>query len=49
MVSGPKGFYAKIPGLEGGLKALTRFVPLGIGDVVERDGELFVRGRQAED
>lgn len=48
MVSGPKGFYAKIPGLEGGLKALTRFVPLGVGEVVERDGELFVRGGQAE-
>ena len=47
MVSGPQGFYDKIPGLEGGLKALTRFLPLGTGEVVERDGELFVRRRQA--
>ena len=49
MVSGPKGFYDKIPGLEGGLKALTRFLPLGVGEVVERDGELFVRGRRSDD
>jgi nitrite reductase/ring-hydroxylating ferredoxin subunit len=48
MVSGPKGFYARVPGLEGGLKALTRFLPLGVGEVVERDGELFARTRDAE-
>ncbi|HSM02298.1 MAG TPA: Rieske 2Fe-2S domain-containing protein [Acidimicrobiia bacterium] len=45
MVSGPEGFYDKIPGLEGGLKALTRFLPLGVGEVVERDGDLFVTRR----
>ena len=48
MVSGPQGFYDRIPGLEGGLKALTRFLPLGVGEVVERDGELFVRGSDAD-
>jgi nitrite reductase/ring-hydroxylating ferredoxin subunit len=45
MVTGPQGFYDKIPGLEGGLKALTSFLPLGKGEVLERDGELFVRRR----
>jgi len=42
MVSGPQGIYDKIPGLEAGLKAMTTVLPLGVGEVIERDGELFV-------
>jgi nitrite reductase/ring-hydroxylating ferredoxin subunit len=48
MVSGPQGFYDKIPGLEGGLKALTHFLPLGVGEVIERDGQLSVRRAEAD-
>lgn len=43
MVSGPQGFYGRIPGLADALKALTRVLPLGRGEVVERAGRLFVR------
>ncbi len=42
MVSGPQGFYAKIPGLGTALKALTLVLPLGRGRVVERDNTLYV-------
>lgn len=42
MVSGPQGFYAKIPGLGTALKALTLVLPLGRGRVVERDSTLYV-------
>lgn len=42
MVSGPKGIYAKIPGLQTALKALTAILPLGRGKVVERDGTVYV-------
>lgn len=43
MVRGPQGAFAKVPGLSAGFKALTRVVPLGRGEVVERDGILYVR------
>jgi nitrite reductase/ring-hydroxylating ferredoxin subunit len=43
MVRGPQGVFAKIPGLGAGFKALTRVVPLGRGEVIERDGILYVR------
>jgi nitrite reductase/ring-hydroxylating ferredoxin subunit len=43
MVRGPQGIFAKIPGLGQAFKLLTRVVPLGRGEVVERDGTLFVR------
>lgn len=43
MVRGPRGVYAKIPGLDAFYKALTRVFPLGRGTVVERDGILYVR------
>jgi len=46
MVRGPQGVFARIPGLGTAYKALTRVVPLGRGDVVERDGTLYVRGRR---
>ena len=42
MVSGPKGIYAKIPGLQTALKAFTAILPLGRGKVVERDGTVYV-------
>ncbi|MBT8249722.1 MAG: Rieske 2Fe-2S domain-containing protein [Acidimicrobiia bacterium] len=42
MVLGPQGIFAKVPGLDAAFKALTLIVPLGRGDVVERDGEIYV-------
>lgn len=42
MVSGPRGFYARIPGLGLALKTLTAVLPLGRGRLTERDGTLFV-------
>lgn len=42
MVRGPQGVFAKIPGLGIAFKALTLVLPLGRGEVVERDGKLFV-------
>src|SRR4029077_4083937 len=43
MVLGPQGIFAKIPGLGAMTKALTRVLPLGRGEVIERDGTLYVR------
>jgi nitrite reductase/ring-hydroxylating ferredoxin subunit len=43
MVRGPQGIFAKIPGLDSAYKALTRVLPLGRGEVVVRDGTVFVR------
>jgi nitrite reductase/ring-hydroxylating ferredoxin subunit len=43
MVRGPQGIFAKIPGLGPAYKALTRVLPLGRGQIVERDGTLYVR------
>lgn len=42
MVSGPQGVFARIPGFGALNKALTHFLPLRRGTVVERDGDLFV-------
>jgi nitrite reductase/ring-hydroxylating ferredoxin subunit len=42
MVLGPQGIFARVPGLDAAFKALTIVLPLGRGDVVERDGTLFV-------
>lgn len=42
MVRGPQGIFAKIPGLQSALKALTVVLPLGRGQVVERDDTLYV-------
>jgi 3-phenylpropionate/trans-cinnamate dioxygenase ferredoxin component len=44
MVRGPQGVFAKIPGLDAFFKGLTRVVPLGRAEVVERDGVLYVEG-----
>ena len=43
MTRGPQGPFARVPGLEEVFKALTRVLPLGRGEVTERDGTLFVR------
>jgi hypothetical protein len=43
MKRGPQGFFAKIPGLDAGYRRLTRVLPLGRGELVEREGTLFVR------
>ena len=43
MIRGPQGVFAKIPGLDAGYRLLTRVLPLGRGELVERDGTVFVR------
>jgi nitrite reductase/ring-hydroxylating ferredoxin subunit len=43
MIRGPQGLFAKIPGVDAGYRLLTTVLPLGRGDVVEREGALFVR------
>lgn len=43
MTRGPQGVFAKIPGLDVTYRLLTRVLPLGRGEVAERDGVLFVR------
>lgn len=48
MVRGPQGIYAKIPGLGAAFKLLTKIIPLGRGDVYERDGDIFVRDGSAK-
>jgi nitrite reductase/ring-hydroxylating ferredoxin subunit len=42
MVRGPQGIYAKIPGLSGGFKALTRLIPLKRGKVEQRGSDLHI-------
>lgn len=43
MTKGPQGFFAKVPGLDAGYRLLTRVLPLGRGEVTEREGTVFVR------
>jgi hypothetical protein len=43
MTRGPQGVFAKIPGMDAAYRLLTRALPLGRGEVVERDGTVFVR------
>ena len=43
MLRGPQGVFAKVPGLGAAYQTLTRVLPLRRGQVVERDGRLFVR------
>jgi 3-phenylpropionate/trans-cinnamate dioxygenase ferredoxin component len=45
MTRGPQGLFAKIPGLDAGYRLLTTVLPLGRGDVVQREGVVFVRRR----
>ena len=43
MVVGPQGRYAKVPGLDGAFIQLTKLWPLRRAEVVERDGNVYVR------
>jgi nitrite reductase/ring-hydroxylating ferredoxin subunit len=43
MLRGPQGGFAKVPGLGAFYGALTRVLPLRRGQVLERNGCLFVR------
>jgi hypothetical protein len=43
MVKGPQGVFAKIPGLGALFKGLTKVLPLGLGTVEERNGDVYVR------
>ena len=43
MVRGPQGLFAKIPGVDAGYRLLTTVLPLGVGEVVVREGTVFVR------
>jgi len=43
MTRGPRGIYAKVPGLGTFYKALTAAWPLGRGEVTERKGILYVK------
>ena len=43
MTRGPQGFFARIPGLDAGYRLMTRVLPLGRGELVERDATVFVR------
>jgi nitrite reductase/ring-hydroxylating ferredoxin subunit len=43
MTRGPQDFFAKVPGLDAGYRLLTRLLPLGRGEIAEREGTLFVR------
>ena len=42
MTLGPQGLFAKIPGLGTTYKMLTRVVPLGRGQIIERDNTIYV-------
>lgn len=42
MTRGPQGVFAKIPGLGFAFTTLTKILPLGRGEVVERDGTVYV-------
>ena len=42
MVLGPRGIFAKIPGLGTAFKVLTTVLPLGRGTVVEHDDKLYI-------
>ena len=42
MTRGPQGIFAKIPGLSGSFKLLTRVVPLGRRGVVVSDGTVYL-------
>jgi len=42
MVRGPQGVFAKVPGMGAAYRALTGVLPLRRGQVLERDGCLFV-------
>jgi nitrite reductase/ring-hydroxylating ferredoxin subunit len=42
MTRGPQGVYARVPGLSGSFKALTRLFPLKRGTVEQRGSDLHI-------
>jgi nitrite reductase/ring-hydroxylating ferredoxin subunit len=42
MISGPRGVFARVPGLGAFFTALTRVAPLRRAAVIERDGDVIV-------
>lgn len=42
MVRGPQAGFERIPGLDAAFKALTKVVPLGRAEVIERDGDVYI-------
>jgi hypothetical protein len=44
VVRGPRGIFARVPGLDFGYRRLTRVLPLGRAALTERDGELYIDG-----
>lgn len=43
MTRGPQGVFAKIPGLDPAYRLLIKVLPLRRGELVERNGTIFVR------
>ena len=43
MTVGPQGIYARVPGIDAFYLMLTKVVPLARAEVIERDGDVFVR------
>jgi nitrite reductase/ring-hydroxylating ferredoxin subunit len=43
MTRGPQGVFAKVPGLDAGYRLLTKALPLGRGEVEQRDLTVHVR------
>ena len=43
MTRGPRGWFARIPGVDAGYRLLTTVLPLGRGEIVERDDHIYVR------
>jgi len=43
MTRGPQGVFAKVPGLGPMFQLLTRALPLGRGELSQRDGRLYVK------
>ena len=46
MVRGPRGIFARIPGLGLAFQALTTVLPLGRGSVLVRDAQLWVTSKK---
>jgi nitrite reductase/ring-hydroxylating ferredoxin subunit len=47
MTRGPQGIFARIPGLDAAYRLLTRVLPLGRSELVEREGIVLVGKQRA--
>ncbi|HEX4866839.1 MAG TPA: Rieske (2Fe-2S) protein [Acidimicrobiales bacterium] len=47
MTRGPKGVFARIPGLDAAYRLMTRVLPLGRGTLAERAGTVYVGEHRA--